>query len=83
MLEAAIADHRNYVSNETLAIELRIGSLLDGPSEPQPLTVNDLQATVALRKANQRVAGGAHQSDSASTGSDKNGRAPDRSAGNI
>ena len=50
-VEAAVAGHRDYVSGETLAVALLIGSLPDGPAESQTLTVNGLAATVALRKA--------------------------------
>ena len=50
-VEAAVAGHRDYVSGETLAVALRIGSLPDDPAQSQALTVNGLAATVALRKA--------------------------------
>ena len=50
-VEAAVAGHRDYVSGETLAVALRIGSLPDGAAQSQALTVNGLAATVALRKA--------------------------------
>ena len=50
-VESAVAGHRDYVSGETLAVQLRIGSLPDGAAESQALTVNGLAATVALRKA--------------------------------
>ncbi len=50
-VEAAVAGHRDYVSGETLAVDLRIGSLPDGAAESQDLTVNGHDATVALRKA--------------------------------
>ena len=52
-LQAAVASHRDYVSAETLAVELLIGSLPDGSTDPQPLTLNGLEATVALRKADR------------------------------
>ena len=50
-VESAVAGHRDYVSGETLAVALRIGSLPDDPAQSQALTVNGLAATVALRKA--------------------------------
>ena len=52
-LEKAAAGHRDYVSSETLAAELRIGALPDGAGDPQEITVNGLAATVALRKADR------------------------------
>jgi hypothetical protein len=50
-VESAVAGHRDYVSGETLAVALRIGSLPDGAAESQALTVNGLAATVGIRKA--------------------------------
>jgi len=52
-VEAAVAGHRDYVSGETLAVALRIGSLPDQAAESQDLTVNGQAATVALRKADR------------------------------
>ena len=50
-VETAVAGHRDYMSGETLAIDLRIGSLPDGAAESQALSVNGQAATIALRKA--------------------------------
>ena len=52
-VEAAVAGHLDYVSGETLAVELSIGSLPDSPAESQALTVNGHGhgPTVTLRKA--------------------------------
>ena len=50
-VESAVAGHRDYVSGETLAVSLHIGSLPDGAAESQDLTVNGQAAIVALRKA--------------------------------
>ena len=52
-LEKAAAGHRDYVSSETLAAELRIGALPKDAGDPQEITVNGLAATVALRKADR------------------------------
>ena len=52
-LEKAAAGHRDYVSSETLAAELRIGALPEDAGDPQEITVNGLAATVALRKADR------------------------------
>lgn len=52
-LEAAVAAHRDYVSGETLALELRIGSLPEGSVTRHPLSLNGIDATVTLHKAEQ------------------------------
>ena len=52
-VEAAVAAHRDYVAGETLASTFLIGSLPAGASSGHRVTVNDLTATVALRKTGE------------------------------
>ena len=52
-VEAAVAAHRDYVAGETLASTFLIGSLPAGAGSGHRVTVNDLTATVALRKTGE------------------------------